>query len=241
MLSPNCEVTNMAERNLDLSPRVEMTREQRSNNIVHFNLQEIKNHFDENLIIVNNQFPIADELYAAGKIDECKAIWRSQVVFVEGFLDFFLHEISKYSLYNILKGDWAKTEKYEHFCIPMREVEKAIEATESKEWFFEYLNNRFSRDVFLSHESLRDQLNLIGIPFNDVMCKAFPKPAEKESCTYGKNVIIQLYNRRNEIAHQNDRNHGSGEQNDIGKDFVNEYISNVCKIVEAIYDIAKNK
>lgn len=231
----------MAGRNLDLSPRVEMTREQRSNNIVHFSLQEIKNHFDENLAIVNNQFPIADELYDLGKIDECKAIWRSQVVFVEGFLDFFLHEISKYSLYNILKGDWARTEKYENFCIPMKEVEKAIAATESKEWFFEYLNNRFSRDVFLSHESLRDQLNLIGIPFNEVMCKAFPKSTEKESCNEGKKVVIQLYNRRNEIAHQNDRNHGSGEQNDISKDFVNEYISNVCKIVEAIYDIAKNK
>ena len=53
----------------------------------------------------------------------------------------------------------------------MGKVEEALSAAESKDWFFSYLNDRFSRDVFLSQESMREQLNLIGIEFVATMVK----------------------------------------------------------------------
>lgn len=166
-------------------------------------------------------------------------VWRSQVVLAEGLLDFYIHEISKYCLVRMFSGTWPKTEKYKFFQIPMEKVESAIAALESNDWFFEYLNKRFSRDVFLSCESMRDQLNLIGIPFNKVMEKAFPRGNEQDSIRIGKETIAMLFQRRNEIAHQNDRSHASAEQTDITKDFVEDYISKIESIVNAIQEIAE--
>ena len=133
----------------------------------------------------------------------------------------------------------AKTEKYKSFQIPMEKVENAIAALESNDWFFEYLNKRFSRDVFLSCESMRDQLNLIGIPFNKAMEKAFPSRNEQEAIRIGKETIAMLFQRRNEIAHQNDRSHASAEQTDITKEFVEDYIAKIESIVNAIQAIAE--
>lgn len=166
-------------------------------------------------------------------------VWRSQVVLAEGLLDFYIHEISKYCLVRMFSGTWPKTEKYKIFQIPMEKVESAIAALESNDWLFEYLNKRFSRDVFLSCESMRDQLNLIGIPFNKAMEKAFPSGNAQESIRIGKETIAMLFQRRNEIAHQNDRSHASAEQTDITKDFVEDYISKIESIVNAIQEIAE--
>ena len=134
-----------------------------------------------------------------------------------------------------LKAD----ENHKSFQIPMEKVENAIAALESNDWFFEYLNKRFSRDVFLSCESMRDQLNLIGIPFNKAMEKAFPSRNEQEAIRIGKETIAMLFQRRNEIAHQNDRSHASAEQTDITKEFVEDYIAKIESIVNAIQAIAE--
>lgn len=121
----------------------------------------------------------------------------------------------------------------------MEKVENAITASESNDWLFDYLNKRFSRDVFLSCESMRDQLNLIGIPFNKAMEKAFPRENEQEAIRIGKETIAMLFQRRNEIAHQNDRSHASAEQTDITKEFVEDYILKIETIVNAIQAIAE--
>ena len=125
--------------------------------------------------------------------------------------------------------------------MPIGKIEEAIETNESKDWFFSYLNERFSRDVFISLESMRDQLNLIGIEFNSVMNKAFPREKENESVDYGKNVVRELFDRRNKIAHQNDRSHESAKQNDISEEFVVDYIAKIESIVTSIQEIAEQK
>ena len=128
-----------------------------------------------------------------------------------------------------------------HLWSRKKKVEEALSTTESKDWFFSYLNERFGRDVFLSCESMRDQLNLIGIGFGDTMKKAFPRPKEETSQKDGAKIITDLFQRRNAIAHQNDRSHASAEQNDITKGFVEDYISKVETIVNAIHSLAEGK
>lgn len=125
--------------------------------------------------------------------------------------------------------------------VPMEKVEEAIAATESKDWFFGYLNDRFGRDVFISKESMREQLNLIGIGFTAAMVKAFPGDKEETSTKTGTRVVAELFRRRNAIAHQNDRSHASAEQNDITKEFVSDCISKIETIVNAIHEIAVEK
>ena len=123
----------------------------------------------------------------------------------------------------------------------MSKVEEALSAKESDEWFFEYLNERFTKDVFLSGDSMRDQLNLIGISFGEAMHKAFHKDTVNDSDKHGYRLVKRLFDRRNKIAHQNDRDHSSAAQTDITKEFVEQYISDIEAIVNAMHDIAKEK
>ena len=230
----------MASRNISLTPRAEDTRDAYPVLMsIQFSLFEIKQHFTGSMDEIKAQFAVADGLKADENQIACKMVWRSQVVLAEGLLDFYIHEISKYCLVRMFTGAWPKTEKYKSFQIPMEKVENAIAALESNDWFFEYLNKRFSRDVFLSCESMRAQLNLIGIPFNKAMEKAFPSRNEQEAIRIGKGTIAMLCQRRTEIAHQNDRSHASAEQTDITKEFVEDYIAKIESIVNAIQAIAE--
>lgn len=225
-------------RDLSLSPRVEEKRELKVIELpIQFSLKEIKEHFEESLNEVKAQYTVADLLNKNGNENDGKTIWRSQVVLAEGLLDFFIHEMSKFCLFKMFTGQWTKSEKYYRFMVPMSKVEDAINTVNSKDWFFEYLNDRFSRDVFLSHESMKDQLNLIGIDFSKTMERAFSKES-KDPIKYGKKVVIDLFQRRNDIVHQNDRSHASAKKQDITKEFVEKYITNIELIVNAIYDIA---
>lgn len=231
-----------AKRDLSLIPRKENQRDaQPIAPPVQFSLEEIKQHFVDSMQSVKEQYVVADSLLVDGNENGCKTIWRSQIVLAEGLLDFYIHEMSKFCLFRMFTGQWEKSEKYASIKIPMAKVEEAMEALESKDWFFNYLNDRFSRDVFISKESMRDQLNLIGIGFSDVMVKAFPSDKEETSNKYGSKVVADLFERRNAIAHQNDRSHASAEQNDISKEFVSDYISKVETIMSSIHSIAEDK
>ena len=232
----------MGKRDLSLTPRNEETREQ---NVivspVHFPLTDIKQHFDESMQSVKEQFTVADNLLSEGNAEGCRIIWRSQIVFAESLLDFYIHEMSKYCLFRMFTGEWQKSEKYKNLEVKMSKVEEALSAKESDEWFFEYLNERFTKDVFLSGDSMRDQLNLIGISFGEAMHRAFHKDTVNASDKYGYRLVKQLFDRRNKIAHQNDRDHSSAAQTDITKEFVEQYISDIEAIVNAMHDIAKEK
>ena len=232
----------MTKRDLELTPRKEELRDAKPAPIpTQFSLAEIKQHFKESLDPIKKQYTVADSLNNSGDIEGCKMIWRSQVVLAEGLLDFYIHEMSKYCLFRMFTGAWSSSEKYASFMVPMEKVEEALSAAQSKDWFFSYLNDRFSRDVFLSCESMRDQLNLIGIGFVSTMVKAFPRDKDEASKKEGAKIVTELFQRRNTIAHQNDRSHASAEQNDITKEYVEEYISKVETIVDAIHSLAEEK
>lgn len=124
------------KRDLSLSSRSEGVRDAVPVSLpVQFSLEEILQHFNESLEAIEGQYAVADELAASGNVEGCKIIWRSQIVLAEGILDFFIHEMSKYCLYHMFEGCWDKSEKYENFAIPMREVEKAVDSSRSNEWF----------------------------------------------------------------------------------------------------------
>lgn len=88
----------MEERSLELEPRQEGTREKAAPVIVRFCLNEIEEHFDENLRYIREQFSMADELFESGKEEESRNIWRAQIVFLESAFDFYLHELTKFGL-----------------------------------------------------------------------------------------------------------------------------------------------
>lgn len=231
----------MANRDLSLSSRVEGIRPANSTAVIHFPLDEIKSHFDENISSITDQFSVSDVLSSEGKIEEAKTVFRSQIVLLEGVLDFYIHELSKFALFQMFTGSWDQTEKYSTLQIPMKDVRVGLTSHDSDEWFFEFLNRRFCNDVFLSADSMNDQLNLIGVPFNKVMHTAFAKPDEQQSRKYGREIVSEQFNRRNQIAHQMDRDHATAVQADIDKQYVLDCISNVTTIVNAMHSIATSK
>lgn len=188
----------------------------------------------------SNKNLIYDQLIKLGNEEEAKDILRSQIVFLESILDFYIHEMTKYSYYKMFTNTWKKTSQYRNFKVKMETVEKGLNAADTQ-WFFEYVTDAFSRSVFLSNKSISNQLDAIGIPYQDVMHKVFSQSTVKESCTKGKEFIDHVFIRRNIIVHQNDRSHDSAIQNDITKSYVEETIETMKKIIYEIWAIANAK
>ena len=131
------------KKDLHLRPRSEGTRDAISVPTM-FDLAEIKAHFDDSLTSIEKQYLVYDSLLENGKTSEGDNILRSIFVFAEGILDFYLHEISKYCLYEMFVGNWNRSQKYSSLKVPILQVEDALNTPESKEWFFGFVNNFLS-------------------------------------------------------------------------------------------------
>lgn len=224
-----------SKRDFSLSPRVENTREAQHIMVVNFDLTEIKDHFEQNLTAINNQFEVASSLESNGKIDDQKNIYRSQIVFLESAFDFYLHELTKYGLRKMFSGFWEKTERYKNLKIPMKHIERGLDDPSAIQWFVEYINEAYSRDVMTAYEYLKDQMNLLGINLLEKLKNAFTENDKPQE------VIINLYNRRNQIAHQTDRAHADASQADITEEYVKKRISEIEIIVTALHQAALEK
>lgn len=232
----------MGERNLDLAPRQEEIREKVSPVIVKFHLNEIEEHFDENLQYIRDQFAIGDELWRNGRGEDAGNIWSSQIVFLESAFDFYLHELTKFGLSEMFIGNWDKTEKYNNLSVKMRIVDKALNEREDSEWFLEFVNEFYKEITLVSYQSVKDQMNLLGLNLQEVADAIF---YERGSTVKTKdkleNSLEGLYRLRNVIAHQSGRRHSDAQREEITKDMVEKHIENVERIVKKIQKLAGQK
>lgn len=225
----------MGERNLDLTSRNEGTREKFRTKVIRFELDQIVRHFKETIEAIKAQFHVADELIEAGKLVEGENIWRAQIVFLASALDFYMHELTKYGLCEIYDENWEKTEKYNNLQISMDVIEIALKSGEDIDWFLEYINGYYQKMTMVSFNSVKDQLNLLGIDLVEVAANAFyerggtEKPKDKL-----KRRLNELFGRRNIIAHQTDREHTDAQIKSITKEIVENFIEDIEKIVSSI-------
>ena len=230
------------DRKIDLSPRLEGIREKKASKIVRFQLSEIKEHFDENIGNIENQFYVAEELVKAKKISEAEMIWRSQVVLIDSAFDFYMHELSKYGMDNMFQGHWNKTEKYYNLQVGMDIVDDIVSDNAEQDWFINFANKMYEKSTFVSYDSVKGQLNLLGLDINVIADKAFyVRDDTVKTIDKLKGAVNAIYYRRNAIAHQSDRRHADAEQQDISKETVVKYIDNMKKIVNAIHEVAMDK
>ena len=222
------------ERNLELTPRNIGTRDRRPSRTIQFELSAITNRFTNNLLSIKSQFELAEQLKAEDNI-QYKNILRSQVVFLDSALDFFMHEVTKYGMVQIFQGVWEKTERYYNFTIRLGEISDVLRNPEQENWFLDIVNDSYAEDTFMSADAVIGQLNLIGIKWQSVANRAF---YEQGSTTPTKNKFRQtlntLFRRRNQIAHQADCLHETGAKIDIEREDVEQYIAGIEKIVTAI-------
>lgn len=199
-------------------------------------------HFSDTIQAIHAQFSVADELNRAGKCIEGENIWRAQIVFLASALDFYMHEITKYGLCEIYDESWEKTERYNNLQISMTALEIALKSGEEIDWFLEYINDYYSRITMVSFDSVRDQLNLLGIDIIDVANGAFYKRngTEKTKNKF-KRRLNELFDRRNLIAHQTDRKHINAQVENISEEIVINFINDIEAIVKAIDMEARKK
>ena len=229
--------------NIDLSlTRSEESREKKPSEVINFELDEIKKHFDENIIDIENQFEIINILDSKKDKEKIDCILRSQVVFLGSSLDFYFHGITKFGLMKIYEGVWEETSKYKNIEVKMDIVSKALRETESSEWFIEFINSKYAGVTMMAWESIKSQLNLIGLNVQNVARDAFYDKDSSEKVEIKiKRRVGELFYRRNSIAHQFDRLHSDASKIEISKEIVVEFIEDVKKIVNAVHENAKKK
>ena len=225
----------MEGRNLDLVARNEDTRDKFHTEVIRFELDQILQHFTETIQAINAQFNVADELFEIGKVVEGENIWRAQIVFLAGALDFYMHELTKYGLCEIYNENWPRTDKYNNIQINMKVIEVALKSGEDIDWFLEYINGYYQTMTMVSYDAVKDQLNLLGVNLSLVANRAFYQRGETEKTKDKlKRRLNELFSRRNIIAHQTDRAHTDAEIKNITKEIVQEFICDIEKIVNAI-------
>ena len=175
----------MEERNLDLATRNEDTRDKFHTRVIRFELDQIRQHFAETVQAINAQFDVADELLKSGKEIEGENIWRAQIIFLASAFDFYMHELTKYGMCEIYNENWERTNKYENLQVNMKVIEVALKSGEDIDWFLEFINGYYRTITMVSYESVRDQLNLLGIKLAHVADGAFFQR--------GASCIIQKY------------------------------------------------
>ena len=185
---------------------------------------------------------MADGLVEYGKVIEGENIWRAQIVFLASALDFYMHELTKYGLCEIYNENWDRTDKYENLQVNMKVIEVALKSGEDIDWFLEYINSYYRAITMVSYESVKDQLNLLGINLTLVADGAFYQRGGTEHTKDKlKRRLNELFSRRNIIAHQSDRMHTDAQVNIITKEIVQNFICDTEKIVRAIDAEARNK
>lgn len=206
-------------------------------------LQKIKKNFDNNIESINEKFTIYKQLQNLDAKFDKIYILKSQIIFLESSLDFFLHELLEFGYARMFDGDWKKTNGYEKTNIPMREYHRIAtnNSSEKNDAFSKYIHKIFSGKSFLNTKNMKYKLDSIGIPYQDVMHHVFKKNNKESSEEIGTKKLNTLYAIRNEIAHHNCMNHSFKKQKKIDKKYVKQSIRTIKMIVDAIVEIAYKK
>lgn len=224
----------MSRRNLSLSSRNENTRNKQAvRNAVRFDHGEIIAHFHEGLSSVKGQMALAHTLNEKGNKEASDSICRSQIVMAESLLDFYLHKISKCCLCEMYDGVRAQSEEYSNLRVSLFRVEEAIYSKASRGWLLDQITEDYSSACFLSERSMRRQLTVIGIPYKDMLERAFPDKSGDQRAK----IVSKLFARRNAIAHQGDRNHVDATLNQVDETYAIYCIDCVERIVASIHSL----
>lgn len=199
-----------------------------------FSHEEIKIHFRENIKYIEDSLKVLDN-NKLNKEDEAN-ILRSRIMFLDSAIDFYMHEITKYGMKKMFDGQWKRNDKYLDFKINLDTLHTISELNE-REFFNDVINKSISSDTFMDFNSIKKQLNMIGLDINVISRKVFYEKGDNASpINKLKDFLNSLYYRRNRIAHQSDRDPATGRRGEIDRDFVKININTVIGIVSAIDD-----
>ena len=167
-----------------------------------------------------------------GSHHDAEAIWRAQLILAESALDFYLHELSKIGIQKMFSGDWTRTDAFDNLKVPMAKVIAATENPESMNWLLEFANDKVSHEIYLEPGGIKKQCTLLNINFDEVCDKTGPSWKER---------LNELYQRRNQIAHQTDRRHEDACLEPMTSQIAVDAIQDIRHFVEELHMAAMSK
>ena len=184
-----------------------------------FDLQPILNRFNSNIADIRSHFKTADDLLSLQPPKQTAAedIWRSQIVFLDSALDFYIHEIVKYGIVKMFNGDWAESTDYKKMKVRLSFAVDLAQSPSSTSKLLEEIDEMNKYSCFMGAKKLEEQFVFIDVNYN----------LRKSD----KKLLNDLYNRRNQIAHQSDRVHGQQHKQSITKKYVENFINKIENFV----------
>ena len=196
-----------------------------------FDLQPILDRFNANISDIKSHFKTADDLLALQPPKQTAAedIWRSQIVFLDSAFDFYMHEIVKYGIIKMFNGDWVESNDYKKMKVRLSFAVDLAQNPSSASKLLEEIDEMNKYSCFMGAKKIKEQLDFIAVNYN--------------LRNSDKNLLNDLYNRRNQIAHQSDRILGQQQKQPIKKSYVEYFINRVESFVLNILHpaiVAKN-
>lgn len=232
------DISNPEEviRDIELSKRKERIRN--SKNVYKWHSpSELKDMFAESIRESNFLLEYAIKIEESNKDVACD-IYRQQIINLESFFDYFCHSIFKYGFLKMFRGEWEKTEKYYKFQINLADVEKVINNYPDESWLLEAVDNKTKNLTFMKYKDIKDNFNYF---FPELIEKAatkvFKKGNQNDNLKEIREFLDSLYDRRNLIAHQHDRDFSTGKKNSISLENVKYYTRQLNLIVVAITEV----
>ncbi|WP_338557867.1 HEPN domain-containing protein [Paraclostridium sordellii] len=219
-------------RGFDLTRDVE-TLETRSNEILSDRkADDIIQNFLCTFDAIEEKFKLISSLDKERQANIINDIYRSQIVFAMSSLDFYVHEIVRYGILSIFKGERERTLSYETFAVNLRCVEQALKNLESVDWLDEWITLKHKASTFMDPSKIQGAFSLITKKnVFDLVAKQFTLQGSNFNKDSLKAKILEIYKRRNSISHQSDRNEQTGELNNIEEDFVRDAIHIIKQFV----------
>lgn len=179
-----------------------------------FDLQPILDRFNSNITDIRSHFQTADDLLALQPPKQIAAedIWRSQIVFLDSALDFYIHEIVKYGIIKMFNGEWPESNDYKKMKVRLSFAIDLAQNPNSASMLLEEIDEMNKYNCFMG-KKIKDALKFIDISYR------LTSTQEK--------LLIDLYNRRNQIAHQADRISGQQQKQSITKNYVENFINKI--------------
>ena len=228
------------ERKLGLSSRNENSRNMLVPDMHVSKLDEMYEQFCKNVETVKEKFHIAEQLDNVHEEKAVKDIYRSQIVFLESALDYYMHCLGIYAMVQMYNNHWDKTRGYSDLKVPIDKVMDAVMHPENTGWIDAVIVSYHASKTYMSAKEIKGQLSLIvGKDFFDKIANEMfydkesrVKPADKLA-----RALTDLFERRNKIAHQADRNHQTGDSYDINRQDVENAIGVVETFVTTVHKL----
>jgi len=221
-------------RNLNIKDRKKDTKESKKVRMYDSSLNEIFEEFYQNIDLIKQKFEIAEQLENIENSNTAKDIYRFQIVFLEGSLDYFFHRLGMYAMKQMYEGNWHKSIRYRNIKVPINDVMYAIQHPEKTKWVDSAIISYHSSRTYMSPNGIKELLKLIEQDFfDDIAIELSPK-IELET------ILKEIFGRRNKIVHQLDCDHKTGLSTDIQKSDVERYIDVIEQFVKKLYNKLNN-